>query len=179
VISGLSMRTEEFGLCHVSRLLADVSERGPITARQLVDPRPRKGEWWDRRSGGRQGLAWLYGRGKLATWRSSSFESLYDLPERVLPGEVLARPTPRVEAAQRALLLKAAHASGVGTVADIAGYHTLQPRTAKLLVAELVNDGELVLAHVEGWDEPGHLPAGVGSRRPTRTSGTLLSPLTR
>ena len=94
----------------------------------------------------------------------------------MLPPEVLARPTPTATDALRALLQKAARASGVGTVKDLAGYYMIQPRAAKPVVADLVGDGELVQVAVEGWAEPGYAPRGVAPRRPTRTTATLVSP---
>jgi uncharacterized protein len=161
---------------YLAAILQEVAERGPLTARELVDPRPRAGEWWERRSGGRQALARLQGRGRLATWRTSSFESVYDLPERVLPPEVLAVATPPAPDAQRALLLKAARAVGIGTIGDIAGYYMIQPRVAKPLMADLVGSDDLLPVVVEGWNEPAYIPSGAEPRRPTRATGTLLSP---
>jgi uncharacterized protein YcaQ len=157
-------------------VLEEVRRRGPLAAGQLDDPQRQTGEWWDRRSRGRQALGWLASRGHLASWRTPSFEAVYDLPERVLPKEVLARPTPSVEDAHRELLLKSARASGVATVSDLAGYYMIQPRSAKPRVAELVDAGALVAVEVEGWDEPGYVVAGASPRRPTRRHGTLLSP---
>jgi uncharacterized protein len=161
---------------YLAAVLEEVRDRGPLSARQLSDPRPQNGDWWDRRSHGRQALARLHGRGRLATWRTASFESLYDLPDRVLPPDVLALPTPTVEAAQRALLLKAAQAMGVGTVNDIAGYYMIQPKAARPLIADLANSGELQPVTVEGWKETAYMPADVQPRRPSRVTATLLSP---
>jgi uncharacterized protein YcaQ len=161
---------------YLAAVLQEVRDRGPLSARQLSDPRPQSGEWWDRRSHGRQALVRLHGRGRLATWRTSAFESLYDLPDRVLPPDVLAAPTPTVEDAQRALLLKATTAIGVGTVNDIAGYYMIQPKAARPLIADLANSGELIPVAVEGWKEPAYMQAHAQPRRPTRDTATLLSP---
>ena len=161
---------------YFAAVLDEVRARGPLTAGQLTDPRRRGGEWWDRRSEGRQVLAKLHSTGRLATWRRPSFESVYDLPERVLPPGVLDRATPPVADAQRVLLLKAARASGVATAGDLAGYYMLQPRVAKPLVAELVSAGELVQVAVEGWSEPGVMVPDAAPRRPTRSTATLVSP---
>ncbi len=161
---------------YMESVLEEVRARGPLTAGQLADPRRRDGEWWERRSEGREALARLHGRGRLAAWRLPSFETVYDLPERVLPPEVLARPTPTVHDALRTLLLNAARASGVGTAKDLAGYYMIQPRVAQPVVADLVGDGELVPVAVEGWTEPGYVPRGVAPRRPTRTTATIVSP---
>jgi len=153
-----------------------VAERGPLTAGQLTDPRRQDGEWWDRRSVGRQALEWLFYRGDVVGWRTPSFERVYDLPERVLPAEVLAAPTPSPEEAHRQLLLLAARSHGVGTVRDLADYYRLRPSQARPLVAELVEAGALVEVRVEGWGEPGYVLPGVRPRRPTRRHATLLSP---
>src|SRR5207248_10224766 len=97
---------------YVSAVLAEVTARGPLAASQLSDPRRRKGEWWERRSVGRQALEWLFTRGELAAWRSPSFERVYDLPERVIPADVLGLPTPSIEDAHRVLLMMAASSLG-------------------------------------------------------------------
>lgn len=161
---------------YLAAVMQEVRERGPLTAGQLSDPRRRDGEWWERRSAGRQALTRLHGRGRLATWRLPSFEAVYDLPERVLPPETLARPTPTVDDALAALLLKAARASGVATVKDLAGYYMIQLKAARPVVADLVRRGELKEVAVEGWTEPGHVLPGAAPRRPTRTTATLVSP---
>jgi uncharacterized protein YcaQ len=64
----------------------------------------------------------------------------------------------------------------VGTVTDLADYYRLKPAVARVRVAELVEDGALVAANVEGWREPGYLLPGTRARRPTRRHATLLSP---
>jgi uncharacterized protein YcaQ len=161
---------------YLAAVMEEVRERGPLTAGQLTDPRRRDGEWWERRSDGRHALTRLHGRGRLATWRLPSFEAVYDVPERVLAPETLARPTPTVGEALAALLLKAARASGVATVKDLAGYYIIQLKAARPVVAELVRRGKLEEVAVEGWTEPGYVLPGVAPRRPTRRSATLVSP---
>ena len=161
---------------YIDRVFGEVRDRGPLTAGQLTDPRRRSGEWWERRSFGRVTLEYLFMKGALAGWRDPQFERVYDLPERVIPDPVRARPTPPVEEAQRQLLVLAARSLGVATVRDLAGYYRIKPRIAKERVAELVEAGELVQLPVEGWTEPGYAAPAARPRRPTRTTATLLSP---
>src|SRR5207237_8833186 len=149
---------------------------GPLPASKLSDPRRRQGEWWERRSAGRQALEWLFSAGELAAWRSEGFERVYDLPERVIPSAVLAQPTPPVEAAQRSLLAGAAGSLGVATVGDLADYYRITPVDAKARVTELVESGALVPVAVQGWRQPASCPAGARPRPPTRAHATLLSP---
>jgi hypothetical protein len=94
----------------------------------------------------------------------------------VLPPETLARQTPTVDDALAALLLKAARASGVATVKDLAGYYMIQLKAARPVVTELVRHRKLEEVAVEGWTEPGHVLPGVAPRRPTRKNATLVSP---
>jgi len=161
---------------YLEAVLNEVAERGPLSAAMLSDPRRRDGEWWGRRSVGRQALEHLFERGQLAAWRTPSFERVYDLPERVLPAEVLAAPSPTTEDAQRALLSIAADALGVATARDLADYFRIRTGEATSGVRELVEGGELIPVDVEGWREPGYLRPGLAPTRPRRTHATLLSP---
>jgi uncharacterized protein YcaQ len=161
---------------YIAEVRNEVRDRGPLSASQLTDPRRQNGEWWDRRSVGRQALEWLFAGGDLAGWRTPNFERVYDLPERVIPTEVLAAPTPSVEEAHRRLLVLAARSLGVGTATDLRGYYLIRPAAARDRLAELVEAGELVEVSVEGWREPGYAPPDVRPKRPTREHATLLSP---
>ena len=161
---------------YIGAVLAEITERGPLAASQLSDPRRRTGEWWERRSTGRLALEWLFGTGRLAAWRTRSFERVYDLAERVIPPEVLARPTPAADDAQRQLLELAARCLGVATASDLADYFSLPRPVAALRAQELVEDGRLVPVRVEGWRRPALAVPGLRPRPPRRDHATLLSP---
>jgi uncharacterized protein YcaQ len=161
---------------YVDTVRREVTERGPLTASQLRDPRRRSGEWWERRSDGRLALEFLFNRGELGAWRTPSFERVYDLVERVIPASVLSLPTPPPDEAQRALVQAAAGALGIATAADLAGYHLLVPAAGRARVAELVEEGRLTPVEVEGWRQPAYLDAGARPTKSIRTHATLLSP---
>ena len=161
---------------YIDAILLEVRDRGPLTAAQLVDPRRRNGEWWDRRSFGRVALEYLFAKGELAGWRNPAFERVYDLPERVIPDAVRAQPTPPVDEAQRRLLVLAARSLGVATVGDLANYYVIRPKAARQRAAELVEAGELVEVTVEGWRETGYAVPNRRPKPPTRAHATLLSP---
>jgi uncharacterized protein YcaQ len=147
-----------------------------LAASQLSDPRPGNGDWWERRGLGRRALEHLFARGEVAAWRSPSFERVYDLPDRVVPAEVRARPTPTADEAHRELLRLAARSYGVATATDLAGYHMLKPRLAKPRLAELVEEGALVEVTVEGWTEPAYVLPDARWPRSGRSHATLVSP---
>ncbi len=161
---------------YIRAVMDEVKERGPLTAGMLSDPRPRQGEWWDRRSIGRTVLEHLFIRGQLAAWRNPAFERLYDLPERTIPAEVLSAPTPGPEEAIRELLFLAAGSLGIGTLKDLADHYRVVPTQARPRLAELVEEGRLEPVEVEGWAEPAFMVPGLRPHRPTRDHATLLSP---
>jgi uncharacterized protein len=159
-------------------VLREVRERGPIGAGELASAGARRlGPWWDR-SDEKIALEVLFWAGEVTTARRRGFERLYDLPERVLPPEVLAAPTPSVEDAQRALVALAGASLGVGTERDLRDYFRLRPDEARPRVLELVEEGVLRPVTVEGWRQPAYLHrdasvGGVGRRVRARA---LLAP---
>ncbi len=160
----------------LDEVLSLVREHGPIRAGETGVARParRPGEMWNWHDG-KVALEFLFWAGQVTAARRINFERLYDLPERVLPPEVLAVPTPSVDAAQRDLVRVAAAAYGVATEPDLRDYFRLPHADSKARVAELVEAGELAPVDVEGWSAPAYL--WPGARRPRRvTARALLSP---
>ncbi len=156
-------------------ILAAVGELGPSTAGQIEahlnsEQRGRKGPWWDR-SDTKWVAEALFASGVLTTATRVGFARHYDLAERVLPAQVLAREVDDAEAL-RELTLRAATALGVGTEADIRDYFRLSPKQSKPAVAALVAEGELEEVEVAGWSAPAYLRAGLAV--PRRERGTAL-----
>ena len=168
------------------QVLAAVRDRGPVTARDLEEEfstGPRTKEHWGWNwSESRKVLDYLYLVGDVAiAGRTSQFEVLYDVPERVLPAAVLAAPTPTPQDAVTELVRRAARSHGVASANCLADYYRLrlQPAEGKpsvrAAVDELVESGELTPVKVQGWKRQAYLhrdarmPRRVGAR-------TLLSP---
>jgi uncharacterized protein YcaQ len=141
----------------VERVLQEVRACGPLGASELEGERPRRGgPWWDWHDS-KVALEWLFWSGQVTTASRRGFERLYDLPERVLPPQVLASPTPARADAQRELLRIAARAMGVATEADLRDYFRLDVKDARERVAELVQLGEVLPVTVAGWRQPAYL----------------------
>jgi uncharacterized protein len=167
----------------VDSLLAEVTERGACTPRDLDDGLPRKKEHWGWNwSTTRRALDYMFMVGDVAiAGRNSQFEIRYDLPERVIPAQHLEAPTPTEHDAVKELVRRAARSHGVGTLRDLADYYRLrsvpgQSQTgAAPVVAELVEEGELLPVTIEGVRRPAYLhrdarlPRRIGAR-------ALLSP---
>jgi uncharacterized protein YcaQ len=156
-------------------IVAAVTELGPSTAGQIeahlgAAQRGRKGPWWDR-SDTKWVTEALFAAGVLTTATRVGFARHYDLTERVLPPEVVAREVDDDEAV-RELTLRAATALGVATEADIRDYFRLGAKMVKPAIAELVDAGEIERVEVENWSAPAYLRSG--QIIPRRDRGTAL-----
>ncbi|MFD9894384.1 winged helix-turn-helix domain-containing protein [Amycolatopsis sp. NPDC059027] len=160
----------------VDDILAVVKELGPIGAggieRELetgVAARP-PGSWWER-SEVKKVCEYLFGVAQLTTGTRKSFERLYDLTERVVPPEILARRMSADEGARR-LIDRSARALGVATETDLRDYYRLGPAVARQAVSELVEAGRLEPVQVRGWKAVAYRHAEA--RTPRAVAGRAL-----
>jgi uncharacterized protein len=157
----------------LEQLRREIAERGPLPASAFDGARGR-GSWWGW-SEVKIGLEALFWCGELTTASRKGFERVYDLPERVLPREIIAAPTPPEADAQRELVRIAARALGIAAERDLRDYFRLDLSDARTRVGELVEAGELLEVKVEGLRgnrylaRDAHIPRRVGAR-------ALLSP---
>lgn len=168
-------RDIDTSLCQ--RVLKEVESRGPVTARDLDDGTPRdKGSWGWNWSAARKALDLLYMTGEVAiAGRNGQFEVRYDLPERVLPPEVLAAPALSEDEAVLELVRRAARSHGVASANCLADYYRIGVAPARAAAEELVLAGELDRVTVEGWKRPAFLHRDA--RLPRRIDArALLSP---
>jgi uncharacterized protein YcaQ len=162
----------------VDDVLAAVKELGPVGAGELETalggssrPRPPGATWWER-SDIKRVCEYLFGTGALTTGTRRHFQRLYDLPERVLPPEVLAAGPADPEQSARTLVLRSASALGVATEPELRDYYRLGPTTSQRAVAELVAEGALEPVAVRGWTKRAYrLP---GARVPRTVRGRAL-----
>jgi uncharacterized protein YcaQ len=151
------------GTC--AEVLARLRAEGPLNATQLGGAKAG-GPWWDW-SDTKIAVEWLLDVGEVICVRRDGWRRVYDLPERVLPAELLDRdPGDRECLAHLAGV--AARALGVVTQADLVDYHRLREMTNReARYAELAGESALAagLAPV-GIEVPARPGAG---RRATST----------
>ncbi len=168
-------RLEQTRPGYVDEVLARIRDDGPIVAGDLQQRVGPKGTWWDWDEG-KLALEYLFHQGRVAARRRpTDFARIYDLTERVLSAEVLARPAPPEREARKQLLLLAARSMGVATLADLADYFRMKVPTCRPLVHELVDDGALVAASVDGWKQRAFVHPDAATPRAV-TGRALLSP---
>ncbi|GAA1396849.1 winged helix-turn-helix domain-containing protein [Luteococcus peritonei] len=167
----------------VDFVLDEVRERGPVTAREIEYEEQRdRSHWGWNWSATKRALEWHFWSGRItAASRNAAFERRYDLPERVLPAEVVATPTPDDHQAHVILVRRAARALGVASEACLADYFRLSRAETRAAIAELEQLGELEPVRVRGWKPQAWLWKGnqelPAARIPRRITGrALVSP---
>lgn len=168
---GIGKRTEV-----LEGVLAQVRERGPLAVGDLEGRvRNKGGTWWDWDEA-KVAIEHLFALGVVgATRRRRDFARLYDLLERIVAEEHFNAPAVTEHEGRRQLLLRGAKALGVGTAADIADYYRLHVPKAKPVLAELVEEGALIPATVDGWKAPAFLHPEAATPRAVK-GRALLSP---
>ncbi|WP_037575833.1 winged helix-turn-helix domain-containing protein [Phaeacidiphilus oryzae] len=157
----------------LDRLRAD----GPLTATDLGGAK-NGGPWWDW-SETKIAVEWLLDTGEVVCTRRRGWKRIYDLAERAVPAELLARE-PDDDACLRALVARSGAALGVATVKDLADYYRLSTDQAR----SALPDSGLVPVRVAGWGRKGAGPeeawadpAALAAGPPRgRHRTTLLSP---
>src|ERR687889_81902 len=169
----------------IEHVMERVSENGPVRAAEFARTDGKVGGWWEWKPE-KRALEHLFAAGELMISRRENFHRVYDLRERVLSN---ALPTwedalaPNEQEVRRALALKAVRALGVAVAHWVPDYFRTPKRGAAKLLAELADEGSLLRARIEDFDEPAYVHpenAGIaeeilsGSLQPSVT--TLLSP---
>src|SRR6266446_5868215 len=162
------------------KVLARLRAEGPLTATQLGGAKAG-GPWWDW-SDVKIAVEWLLDIGEVVCVRRSGWRRVYDLPERIVPADLLANEPTDGECVTH-LAGVAARALGVVTRADLVDYHRLRnfatPREGRADLADYGAEGAgLVLVAIDGprplaaWADPAALAEPPRGRHRT----TLLSP---
>jgi uncharacterized protein YcaQ len=160
---------------YIEQVYQRVVDEGPLVASDLKARVGKKGTWWDY-DDGKTALEALFYMGRItARRRPHDFARVYDLPERMIRPEALARPALPAHEARKELLVLAARYHGIGTLQDLADYHRLKPTLCKQALAELVEEGRLLPAAVREWDRPAYLHPESRLRRRINARA-LLSP---
>lgn len=168
------------------QVLARITAEGPLTATELGGAK-KGGPWWDW-SDTKIAVEWLLDTGEVICARRTGWRRVYDLPERVLPAELLGTPLTTAECLTR-LAAVAGRALGVVTHADLADYQRVVYGSARvpedgrsLSAAECAAAAGLVPVEiaagrrgkaVRAWLDP-QVPDAASRRGRHRT--TLLSP---
>ena len=156
-------------------ILEEIRSRGPLASRHF-DGSTEGGMWnW---KPAKAMLERLWNSGQLVVAGRQGFQRLYDLPERVLPREVLDAPLPGKDERLRMLTLKAVRARGALTETGIVEHWRLRggARAIRPTVDGLVAEGLLERVKVEDSETPVLVEPGTSLDPPAPSAPVLLSP---
>ena len=159
---------------YVKKALAEVEARGALTVSDLSDPGDRSGQWWGW-SKGKYALEYLFDIGAVTAAKREGFERYYDIPERVLPAEIVNAPAPSSRDAIRTLLDMSGKALGIMTEFDLRDYFRLPIAETKTGIGELVEEGRLTPITMKGWKHQAYLHAEAELPRKA-AAAALVSP---
>ena len=137
----------------LKKTLEHIQKNGPTTASSIPGSGKGEGGWWGW-SKGKMTMETLFSQGLITTTRRDGFERIYDVPERVIPSDVLNEATPSEGEAFRTSMVLAAKALGVATEVDLRDYFRLPIAEARRALAEVVENGDLLEVKIDGWDRP-------------------------
>jgi uncharacterized protein YcaQ len=140
------------------QVLARLAADGPLTATELGGAKGG-GPWWDW-SEVKIAAEWLLDIGEVVCVRRAGWRRVYDLPERVLPGEFLDSELTDQECLSR-LLAVTARALGVVTRPDLTDYH----RLSRFLNTRLESPAAIDEAAAAAGLTPVTIAAGPSIRR--------------
>ena len=156
-------------------ILEEIRSRGPLASRHFEGS--TEGGMWNWKPA-KAMLERLWNRGDLVICGRQGFQRLYDLPERVLPRQVLEAPIPSRDERLRVLALKAVRARGALTDAGIVEHWRLKGGVQAIrgAVDGLVSEGLLERVQVEDGGAPVVVEPGIDLAPPAPAAAVLLSP---
>jgi uncharacterized protein YcaQ len=156
-------------------ILEEIRARGPLGSRHFEGA--SEGGMWNWKPA-KAMLDRLWNHGDLVIAGRQGFQRLYDLPERVIPKEILDAPIPGETERLRALTVKAVRARGALTEAGIVEHWRLRGGGARVrpVAGALVADGLLERVSVEDGGAPVLVAAGADLAPDVPTAAVLLSP---
>lgn len=155
------------------QVLSQIRSLGPVTSSELGGARVPGGQWWSW-SPIKRTVENLSACGEVISVTRRGFKRVYDLPERVVPADLLNESLSDAECLG-GLIDIAARCLAVGTLNDLADYFRIQKRD----VPAGIEAAGLVPVKVEGWDAKAWAHPNVLNRTSAirgRQRTTLLSP---
>ncbi len=170
----------------IEHVIAHVREKGAVRSAEFQRTDGKAGGWWEWKPE-KRALEHLFAAGELMiSRRDPNFHRVYDLRERVLE-HALPRwedaLAPTHEEVRRAFALKAVRALGVALTRWVPDYFRTPKKGVAGLLEELAEEGALLRATIEDFDEPAYVhPDNAGAAENVLSGGlrpsltTLLSP---
>ena len=156
-------------------VLEAIRARGPLGSKDFEGK--GSGGMWNWKPAKRM-LDRLLSSGELVIAERRSFQRLYDLPERVIPGELLEQPVPTEEEWLRGLIVRAVRGRGAVTNQGIREHCRLKGGAGRIAphLEALEREGAIRRVDVEDGGAPVYVPAEAELDGSAPSGAVLLSP---
>jgi uncharacterized protein YcaQ len=164
----------------LEHVMGRIRDGGAVRSAEFARTDGKAGGWWEWKPE-KRALEHLFAAGDLMISRRENFHRVYDLRERVLAN---ALPTwtdalsPTEREVRRALALKAVRALGVAVPRWVPDYFRTPKKGAAGLLEELADEGSLLRATIEDFDEPSYVHSDNAGLADEILSGSLRSSVT-
>ncbi|HEY5798780.1 MAG TPA: crosslink repair DNA glycosylase YcaQ family protein [Burkholderiaceae bacterium] len=167
---------------HIALVRKHVKKHGATRSADFERTDGKAGGWWEWKPEKRS-LEVLFTTGEVMVAKRHNFQRVYDLRERVHKTWDDKRDLRPHLDVRRAQVMQAVHALGFARASWVADYFRMGRLEAAATPAALAEQGRLLTARVQGWDEPVYVhpdradllaQAAAGALKPTQTR--LLSP---
>jgi uncharacterized protein YcaQ len=164
----------------LEHVMGRIRDGGAVRSAEFARTDGKAGGWWEWKPE-KRALEHLFAAGELMISRRENFHRVYDLRERVLAN---ALPTwtdalsPTEREVRRALALKAVRALGVAVPRWVPDYFRTPKKGAAGLLEELADEGSLLRATIEDFDEPSYVHSDNAGLADEILSGSLRSSVT-
>lgn len=161
----------------VERVMDRIRQEGGLRSADFENDHKPAGGWWNWKEE-KTALECLFILGDLMIARRQSFQRLYDLPERVLPGWADGHNqsnVPALEEVLKAFTLRAVEALGVARADWVPDYYRLPKKGNASRLEALAEEGRLRRIEIEGLPGLAYMHPDAVSMEPINLT-TLLSP---
>ena len=133
------------------RLILDrIRAEGPLSSREFDGKSTGASGWWNHKPA-KAALEFLFHSGDLMVSARKNFAKYYDLPERVLPNEVITDMPDRTDFLKH-LITRCVEAHGIVSDKEILHLQGKSDKDYLKAIRELEEEGRIVSAEVEGLD---------------------------
>jgi len=120
---------------------------GPLQSRDFEDYRGKTSGWWDWKPS-KDALDFLFHEGKLMIAARKGFQKVYDLTERVLPGDI-DMSTPSLKEFYRHLIFAAIKSNGFANEKEITYLRSHDKKILHKAIKELLYENEIIKISID------------------------------
>ena len=157
----------------MKKVVERIHTDGPVMSRDFESDH-KGGTWWDWKPP-KWALQRLFLEGHIMVSHRKGFQRVYDLPERIIPTDVIST-TPSTKEYYTYLIIKTLEAQGLATRNELMHLRHIPPKDFDLLLNELMEAGSILAVQMDASKIYFTLPSYSGKKTRLPERITFLSP---